>query len=315
MSNLTYLNDASVLHNLKQRYYAKLIYVRLFHPGKKKKENVSPFLFCFFFRVFVSSPSTVNRDESVDRLCTNENVGQRHRIDVSPRFFSYSSSSSSSNKIHPRLFENCMFFREISILTRHAAFMQFFLQNASFYKTRTRVTTYLSLSLSFSFLFLKKIGNNRLRPIILFTIVFASFRFSSKTRRNEFDRVLKFSYQDTRYFFFFPLPSPRICLALMPSIIEKSMTMMMKNRGISCDFSKRRFPFVSRVLLYPFPGKENDALRIKKPKKKKKEEMEKISNIDRRTEIVYILINELINVLFSFFPFPQNFPFSQRSIS
>lgn len=35
--------------------------------------------------------------------------------------------------------------------------------------------------------------------------------------------------------------------------------------------------------------------------------MEKISNIDRRTEIVYILINELINVLFSFFPFPQNF--------
>lgn len=43
--------------------------------------------------------------------------------------------------------------------------------------------------------------------------------------------------------------------------------------------------------------------------------MEKISNIDRRTEIVYILINELINVLFSFFSFPQNFPFSQRSIS
>lgn len=29
MSNLTYLNDASVLHNLKQRYYAKLIYVSL----------------------------------------------------------------------------------------------------------------------------------------------------------------------------------------------------------------------------------------------------------------------------------------------
>lgn len=27
MSNLTYLNDASVLHNLKQRYYAQLIYV------------------------------------------------------------------------------------------------------------------------------------------------------------------------------------------------------------------------------------------------------------------------------------------------
>lgn len=27
MSNLTYLNDASVLHNLRQRYLAKLIYV------------------------------------------------------------------------------------------------------------------------------------------------------------------------------------------------------------------------------------------------------------------------------------------------
>lgn len=27
MADLTYLNDASVLHNLKQRYYAKLIYV------------------------------------------------------------------------------------------------------------------------------------------------------------------------------------------------------------------------------------------------------------------------------------------------
>lgn len=182
---------------LRQTYLRKIV-----SPRQKKRKRF-PVSF-FFFRVFVSSPSTVNRDESVDRLCTNENVGQRHRIDVSPRFFSYSSSSSSSNKIHPRLFENCMFFREISILTRHAAFMQFFLQNASFYKTRTRVTTYLSLSLSFSFLFLKKIGNNRLRPIILFTIVFASFRFSSKTRRNEFDRVLKFSYQDTRYFFFFP---------------------------------------------------------------------------------------------------------------
>ena len=27
MSNLTYLNEASVLHNLKARYYSKLIYV------------------------------------------------------------------------------------------------------------------------------------------------------------------------------------------------------------------------------------------------------------------------------------------------
>lgn len=266
MSNLTYLNDASVLHNLKQRYYAKLIYVRLFHPGKKKKENVSPFLFSFFFRVFVSSPSTVNRDESVDRLCTNENVGQRHRIDVSPRFFSYSSSSSSSNKIHPRLFENCMFFREISILTRHAAFMQFFLQNASFYKTRTRVTTYLSLSPS-PFFFSKKletIAFVRLSSLRSFSHRSVSLPKQEETSLIEFWNS-RIRTRDISFFF----PSPRICLALMPSIIEKSMTMMMKNWGISCDFSKRRFPFVSRVLLYPFPGKENDALRIKEPKKKK----------------------------------------------
>ena len=30
MSNLTYLNEASVLHNLKARYYANLIYVSFF---------------------------------------------------------------------------------------------------------------------------------------------------------------------------------------------------------------------------------------------------------------------------------------------
>lgn len=29
MADLTYLNDAAVLHNLKQRYYAKLIYVSI----------------------------------------------------------------------------------------------------------------------------------------------------------------------------------------------------------------------------------------------------------------------------------------------
>lgn len=34
MSNLTYLNDASVLHNLKQRYYAKLIYVSCTSRGE-----------------------------------------------------------------------------------------------------------------------------------------------------------------------------------------------------------------------------------------------------------------------------------------
>lgn len=32
MSNLTYLNEASVLHNLNARYQAKLIYVRILIP-------------------------------------------------------------------------------------------------------------------------------------------------------------------------------------------------------------------------------------------------------------------------------------------
>lgn len=35
MANLTYLNEASVIHNLKQRYYGGLIYVsKLFTNGK-----------------------------------------------------------------------------------------------------------------------------------------------------------------------------------------------------------------------------------------------------------------------------------------
>lgn len=152
MSNLTYLNDASVLHNLKQRYYAKLIYVRLFHPGKKKKENVSPFLFSFFFHVFVSSPSTVNRDESVDRLCTNENVGQRHRIDVSPRFFSYSSSSSSSNKIHPRLLRIACSFEKFRFSPAMLRLCNFFCKTRRFTKhVHVWRRTFLSLLLlSFS---------------------------------------------------------------------------------------------------------------------------------------------------------------------
>lgn len=35
MADLTYLNDAAVLHNLRQRYYAKLIYV----SGRAKRLN------------------------------------------------------------------------------------------------------------------------------------------------------------------------------------------------------------------------------------------------------------------------------------
>lgn len=33
MANLTYLNEASVLHNLKQRYFAGLIYVSTFNTN------------------------------------------------------------------------------------------------------------------------------------------------------------------------------------------------------------------------------------------------------------------------------------------
>lgn len=54
MSNLTYLNDASVLHNLRQRYYNKLIYVSMvgtdwngFH------QTPQCLLWMFLFIVFV----------------------------------------------------------------------------------------------------------------------------------------------------------------------------------------------------------------------------------------------------------------------
>ena len=197
---------------LRQTYLRKIVSSR-----QKEKENVSPFLFSF---VFHRSLSTVNRDESVDRLCTNENVGQRHRIDVSPRF------SLLSIKSIPW---------ELHVLSRNldSRLSKIF---ASFYKTRTRVTTHLSFSLSFPFLFLEKIGNNRLRPIILFTIVFSSFQ--NKKERVWWSFEILVSGHEIFLFFSPPL--------LMPSIIEKSMTMMMKNRGIS----KRRFPFYSS--LFPF---------------------------------------------------------------
>ena len=39
MSNLTYLNEASVLHNLRARYQAKLIYVSVF--SSLKQYNIS----------------------------------------------------------------------------------------------------------------------------------------------------------------------------------------------------------------------------------------------------------------------------------
>lgn len=47
MSNLTYLNDASVLYNLKQRYYHKLIYVS--QEVFVLKECCTPCCTSFFF--------------------------------------------------------------------------------------------------------------------------------------------------------------------------------------------------------------------------------------------------------------------------
>ena len=41
MSNLTYLNEASVLHNLKERYENQLIYVRFLNEDKSKPLSLS----------------------------------------------------------------------------------------------------------------------------------------------------------------------------------------------------------------------------------------------------------------------------------
>lgn len=60
MSNLTYLNDASVLHNLKQRYYTKLIYVsyRIAEIKRRKKKPQSRFLFRVFLCAMICSYSS-----------------------------------------------------------------------------------------------------------------------------------------------------------------------------------------------------------------------------------------------------------------
>lgn len=47
MSNLTYLNDASVLYNLKQRYYHKLIYVSQDEVGSCSVQVLHVFTFPF----------------------------------------------------------------------------------------------------------------------------------------------------------------------------------------------------------------------------------------------------------------------------
>nr|CAI5869303.1 unnamed protein product [Callosobruchus analis] len=69
MSNLTYLNDASVLHNLKQRYYAKLIYT---YSG----------LFCVAINPYKRFPVYTNR-------CAKLYRGKR-RNEVPPHIFAIS---------------------------------------------------------------------------------------------------------------------------------------------------------------------------------------------------------------------------------
>ncbi|XP_048519419.1 myosin heavy chain, muscle isoform X7 [Dendroctonus ponderosae] len=69
MSNLTYLNDASVLHNLKQRYYAKLIYT---YSG----------LFCVAINPYKRYPVYTNR-------CAKLYRGKR-RNEVPPHIFAIS---------------------------------------------------------------------------------------------------------------------------------------------------------------------------------------------------------------------------------
>ncbi|XP_035909605.1 myosin heavy chain, muscle isoform X27 [Anopheles stephensi] len=69
MSNLTYLNDASVLHNLRQRYYAKLIYT---YSG----------LFCVVINPYKRYPLYTNR-------CAKMYRGKR-RNEVPPHLFAVS---------------------------------------------------------------------------------------------------------------------------------------------------------------------------------------------------------------------------------
>ena len=70
MSNLSFLNDASVLGNLRSRYSAMLIYVRSFWPGKKRPIILSSFqtysgLFCVVINPYKRLPIYT---ESVSRL-------------------------------------------------------------------------------------------------------------------------------------------------------------------------------------------------------------------------------------------------------
>jgi len=66
MSNLTYLNEASVLHNLKQRYYNRLIYVSGSTILKLRSQNRSN----LFYTVSISLPV----DIQWSLLCGNQSI-------------------------------------------------------------------------------------------------------------------------------------------------------------------------------------------------------------------------------------------------
>lgn len=163
---------------LRQTYLRKIV------PSRQKKKKRFPvsffffsflFLSCFRFIVFVSFAfhCKSRRIEWIGCART-KNVGQRHRIDVSPRFPPPPPSlfllllQFYSNKIpvpgYSRVacpsFEKLGFSPAASpccVLTfsQHAIFAT---RETSFYKTRTRATTYLSSLL----LLFKKIGNNQI---------------------------------------------------------------------------------------------------------------------------------------------------------
>lgn len=65
MADLTYLNEGAVLHNLKQRYYYRLIYVSI-HEQPILIERLSFFsLSLFFFGLFQRSTYKPNKSQTI----------------------------------------------------------------------------------------------------------------------------------------------------------------------------------------------------------------------------------------------------------
>jgi len=71
MSNLTYLNDASVLHNLKQRYYIKLIYVSRFGSSERAKRPSATTFLLFYLSACFCLPTHLIVFLLCHFVCTN----------------------------------------------------------------------------------------------------------------------------------------------------------------------------------------------------------------------------------------------------